>query len=477
MEHKKQEDKNIPLVVDLDGTFINTDLLAEGIVLLLKKNFFCIFLCFSWIFKGKAFLKQKVFEKVQINYKNLPVNKELNDFLVSESQKGRKIVLATASPKSAATEIGKVFPVFDEIYGTEKDLNLKGSNKLELLADMYGKGGFDYIGNSRTDLILFASSRFSYLVNAGRFLERKTREVSTLKKSWKTKTSRFIAYLKLLRVYQWVKNLLIFLPLITSHSFQSVNTLTQVTLAFFAFCFVASAGYIVNDIMDLEADRTHASKHSRGLASGNIGILPGFLCAILLFAAGLIIGLNLKLSFFLILIVYFVLSIAYSVYLKKLVLYDVFILASFYTIRVVAGGAVGNIVLSFWLIAFSIFLFLSLSFIKRYSEFILTSVNQKHSRRDYSLADITLLQIMGIGTGLLSVIVFSLYINSPEVTLLYSNPRALWVICLLLLFWISRIWLVATRGKMTVDPIVFLLKDLTSYILIILTAVTLLISI
>nr|MBC8344038.1 UbiA family prenyltransferase [Bacteroidota bacterium] len=226
-----------------------------------------------------------------------------------------------------------------------------------------------------------------------------------------------------------------------------------------------------------EADRTHASKHSRGLASGNIGILPGFLCAILLFAAGLIIGLNLKLSFFLILIVYFVLSIAYSVYLKKLVLYDVFILASFYTIRVVAGGAVGNIVLSFWLIAFSIFLFLSLSFIKRYSEFILTSVNQKHSRRDYSLADITLLQIMGIGTGLLSVIVFSLYINSPEVTLLYSNPRALWVICLLLLFWISRIWLVATRGKMTVDPIVFLLKDLTSYILIILTAVTLLISI
>ena len=457
-------DNNIPLVVDLDGTLIKTDLLYEGIIMLLRKNPLYIFPCLLWLLKGKVYFKNEIFKIVHLRYELLPWNKELLSFLQTESAKGRKLILATASLTSNAKEIAKIYPIFDEIYGTEK-VNLKGGNKLKILINEFGESKFDYIGNSHSDLKIFASSRFSYLVNPSKSLERKTSEVSDLKYTWKTKKLHLRDYIKAIRVYQWIKNLLIFVPLITSHSFYSFNMIAQATWAFFAFSFAASSGYVINDLFDLNSDRSHPRKRFRPFASGKLSILSGIILAFILLAGGLFLASQLNFLFLIILLIYFIISFSYSLYFKKIVLYDVFILALLYSTRVIAGGVVTNVSISFWLIAFSTFIFLSLAFVKRYSE--LMKINDETSLKDrgreYATVDLNLLQIMGIASGFLSVVVFSLYIDSPEVSQLYSHPKILWGISLLFLFWISRIWVITNRGEMTDDPIVFAIKDVSSY--------------
>lgn len=458
--------ENIPLVVDLDGTLLNSDLLYEGIVILLRKNPLYLFSLIIWLLKGKVYFKNQIFKKIQIPYDLLPWNKDLLGFLKAESQKGRKLILATASLKSNADEIYKQFPIFNEIYGTQ-EVNLKGQNKLDVLVDKFGEFQFDYIGNSNSDLKIFAASRYSYLVNPSKPLTRKTRKVSELKYIWETKKSRFKDYLKAIRVYQWVKNVLVFVPLITSHSFYSGKLAFDASLGFFAFSFTASAGYVINDLLDLNSDRSHPRKRFRPFASGKLSILSGIFLVFLLLALGLIISSKLNDYFLSILLGYFIISLSYSLYFKKIILYDVFILAALYSTRIIAGGAATHILLSFWLISFSTFIFLSLAFVKRYSELmkITDGSGLKERGREYRKEDLNLLQIMGIASGFLSIVVFSLYIASPEVIKLYSNPQILWAISFLLLFWISRIWVITNRGQMTDDPIVFAIKDSSSYVI------------
>lgn len=471
-------DNNIPLVVDLDGTFIHTDLLFEGVISLLRKNPLYIFACFAWLIKGKVHLKNKIFKIVDLRYDLLPCNIELLSYLQGESALGRKLILATASLKSSALEIGKVYPIFDEIYGTEKT-NLKGENKLALLINKFGKSKFDYIGNSHTDLIIFASSRHSYLVNPSKSLQRKTQKISDLKFSWNTQKFNFKDYIKAIRAYQWIKNLLIFVPLVTSHSFYSISMIAQATAGFFAFSFVASSGYLINDLFDLNSDRSHPRKRFRPFAAGKLSIIFGLLLSLILLTSGLLIAMQLNSLFLFILLVYFIISFSYSLYFKRIVLYDVFLLALLYSSRVIAGGIVINVSISFWLIAFSTFIFLSLAFVKRYSELmkITNESGLKERGREYEKADLNLLQIMGIVSGFLSVVVFSLYIDSPEVARLYSNPKILWGMSLLFLFWISRIWIITNRGEMTDDPIIFTIKDTTSYIIFVIIGIIMWVSI
>ena len=361
-------------------------------------------------------------------------------------------------------EVAKIYPIFDKIYGTEK-VNLKGANKLKILINEFGESKFDYIGNSHSDLKIFASSRYSYLVNPSTSLERKTRKVSHLKHTWRSERFNLGDYIKAIRAYQWIKNLLIFVPLITSHSFNSLSVILQATAAFFAFSFAASSGYIINDLFDLNSDRSHPRKRFRPFASGKLSILSGAIFAIILLSGGLYLASQLNLMFLIILIIYFLISFSYSLYFKKIVLYDVFILALLYSARVIAGGVVADIPISFWLIAFSTFIFLSLAFVKRYSELVKIKDDKglKDRGRQYVKEDLNLLQIMGIVSGFLSVVVFSLYIDSPDVAQLYSHPKILWGISLLFLFWVSRIWIITNRGQMTDDPIVFAIKDTTSY--------------
>lgn len=464
-------DKNTPLVVDLDGTLIYTDLFHEGIISLLKKNLLFLFICFAWLFKGRVYLKNKIFANIQISYKLLPYNIELLEFLKTESEKGRKIVLATASLKSQANEIGELYPIFEEIYGTDNSINLKGSNKEELLVKQFGKGKFDYIGNSQSDLKIFASCRYSYLVNPSNLLLKKTKKISVLKNVWKHNKESWITYIKAIRAYQWVKNLLIFVPLITSHSFNSLNLIIQDLKAFVSFSMIASAGYLINDLLDLNSDRSHPTKRYRPLASGELRIVSATILLFIFLTGGFYIASGIGLLFVAILLLYFITSITYSLFIKRIALYDVFVLALLYSLRIFAGGVVIDVSLSFWLIAFSTFIFLSLAFIKRYSELIQIDNNEsslKSRGRQYSLVDLNLLQIMGIVSGFMSAIVFSLYINSSEVVKLYKNPNLLWGMSLLFLFWISRMWLITVRGNMTDDPIIFAIKDKTSYFIFLL---------
>ena len=471
-------DDNIPLVVDLDGTLINTDLLYEAAVLLLKKNPASVLKFIPWLLKGKAYLKSKIFESVQIQYQLLPYNMEVISFLEKEFAAGRKIILATASPLSVALEVAKVHPIFSEVYGTENDINLKGANKLKLLVKKFGEGKFDYIGDAKVDVQIFACSRYCYLVNPANAVERKAKNLPGFKNNFNASKTKLTDYLKAIRIYQWIKNILIFVPLITSHKL-SVFNLSLSFLGFISFSLVASAGYLLNDLLDLNSDRKHPRKQFRPVASGKLSIINTVLLSIIFLVMGIGLAASLNLLFLVILLLYFCISFSYSLLFKKMVLYDVFILALLYSIRVFAGGLLIDVALSFWLIAFSTFIFLSLAFVKRYSELIQMrdAPDLKNHGRAYAVEDINLLQVMGIVSGFLSAVVFSLYINSPEVTQLYSKPKILWAISFLFLFWISRIWLFTTRGKMTDDPIVFAIKDVTSYFVFLLTGLLILASI
>ena len=423
-------------------------------------------------------LKSKISGLVHLRYDLLPYNNDLITFLRDESSNGRKLILATASHISTARGVVKGYPIFDELYATQS-INLKGVNKLKVLIDKFGKSKFDYVGDSHSDLAIFSSCRYSYLVNPSGALERKTKKVSDLKYSWKSKKAGLKDYAKALRAYQWIKNLLIFVPLITSHSFNSFKLVKEAAWAFFAFSFVASAGYLINDLMDLNSDRLHPRKRLRPFASGKLSIVTGIILIFVLLAGGIFIASQLNLLFLIILIVYFIISFSYSIYFKKIVLYDVFILAMLYSARVIAGGVVTNISISFWLIAFSTFIFLSLAFVKRYSELmkINTEDGLMNRGREYMPADLNLLQIMGIVSGFLSVVVFSLYIDSYEVVQLYSHPKILWSVSLLFLFWISRIWFITIRGDMTDDPIIFAVKDVTSYFIFLIVGIIMCVSI
>lgn len=476
--YNKDADDNIPLVVDLDGTLINTDLLLEAVIVLFKKNPLYLLQCLFWLFKGKAYFKNKIFSLVQIQYSSLPYNQQVLTFLQEEYSAGRKIILATASPLFCATEIAKIHPVFSEVYGTDETVNLKGVNKLNLLQHKFGKAKFDYIGDAKADVPVFASCRYAYLVNPSWLTAATVNKTAAVKQTWVSEKASFKDYIKAVRIYQWIKNLLLFVPLVTSHSLKQTELLTTNCFAFLAFGLVASAGYLLNDLLDINSDRKHPRKKFRPLASGKLSLQNAALLAVALLAGGVMLAASINLLFLIILISYFFISFAYSLFFKKKVLYDVFILAMLYSIRVFAGGVVVNIELSFWLIAFSTFLFLSLAFVKRYSELIQIEdeTDLKNRGRGYAVQDLNLLQIMGIVSGFLAVVVFSLYINSPEVTELYAKPRFLWAISFLFLFWISRIWLFTTRGKMTDDPIVFAIKDITSYFIFLFTALLLFIS-
>ena len=466
----EETDQQIPLVVDMDGTLINTDLLMEGFVAYIRKNPLRILNCLVWLLQGKVTLKNKIFSRINFPYQTLPFNQSLLQFLREQKQSGRRLVLATASPLSAARSVAAVHPLFDEVYGTDA-VNLKGSKKQAMLTEKFGAQGYDYVGNSSADLPVFAGARCAYLVNGSRWLEQRTAKVARLKNYWPADRPHFlVSSVKAIRAYQWVKNLLVFVPVITSHSLSTGNSIGKAFLAFLAFSFTASAGYVINDLFDLKSDRIHPRKCKRPFASGNLSLVAGTLLVLLLLLCGVLAGSQLHWHFLVLLFVYFILSLMYSVVLKRLVLLDVFVLALLYSTRVVGGGVATDIPISFWLIAFSTFLFLNLAFVKRFSELMkVDGPSGLHERgREYLSDDLPLLRSMGIVSGFVSVVVFSLYINSPEILRLYTHPKFMWGICLLFLFWICRIWVVTNRGNMTDDPIIYAFKDKSSYVIFIL---------
>lgn len=450
-----------PLCVDLDGSLIKTDLLHESLLLLLKQHPFAIFLLPFWLLKGKAYFKNKIAERVQINFKLLPYNEDVISVIKETKAKKRKTILVTASPQSWADGIKKELKVFDEAIGTGNDVNLSGDNKASYLVNRFGEKGFDYVGNAKVDLPVWQRAAGAIVVASNASLPRAAAQLTEVKKHVELNKKGLVTYLKALRIHQWIKNVLIWLPIAAAHQLSNVTTLLQGLYAFLAFSLCASAVYLINDLFDLESDRAHVRKCKRPFAAGLIPVHHGLFLAPALLIASVIIALQLPIEFLLVLGFYFIMTLAYSLRLKQQVILDVLILGGLYTIRIIAGAAATQIIPSFWMLGFSMFVFFSLALIKRYSELLVTLQQQKSKTagRGYEIADLPVLMSMGASSGVAAVMVLALYVNSPESTALYQQKFWLWLAPPVFLYWIARFWMKAHRGQVDDDPIVFAIKD------------------
>lgn len=455
-----------PLVVDLDGTLIKSDLLIESFLLLIKQNPTYLFLVVYWLLRGgKAFMKREIARRVDLPVELLPYNVDLINYLNIQKQQGREIALATASDRKYANDVAHHLSLFDKVYASEDGINLSGSRKREALTSDYGVKGYVYAGNAPVDLKVWQESGAAIVVGDASLI-KKSEKLCPLETSFEVKQGGLKVWLKALRVHQWVKNALIFVPLLAAHQVSDLSALASCFLAFLSFSLCASSVYLLNDLLDLPDDRRHKTKKNRPFAAGTLGLLSGVLAAPVLLSLAFAISFFLPFEYVVVLVSYYVLTFAYSFYLKRVVLVDVVTLASLYTVRIVAGAAAISVALSFWLLAFSVFLFLSLAILKRYTELLALKgrSTQKTLGRGYQVEDIELLSSLGGSSGYISVLVLALYINSGDILQLYSNPMIMWPTCLVMLYWVSRVWIFAHRGQMHDDPIVFALKDRVSVV-------------
>ena len=462
------DDLSIPLVTDLDGSLIKIDSIFESTILCIKSNIFNIFLIPFLILKGKNHFKNFVTDHSSLDPSLFPYNSEVLNLLKENKAIGRRIVLSTATTENIAKSVSDHLNIFDEVIFSSRDHNNRANNKAQKLEELYGIKGYDYIGDSIADLQVFESCRKYYLVNAPIALKNKAYKLNQnlIIINSDEKQNSFANIIKELRVYQWIKNILIFLPFLLAHDLKNFNSIFNNIIGFVSFSFIASFVYIINDLMDLESDRKHDKKKNRPLASGNLNPILAFIVSLSLFIVGWTLSLCfLPGKFSLLLLIYFLLTTLYSFYIKKIILIDIIVLSLLYTIRLIAGGITSNVEISKWLIAFSVFLFLSLAVIKRYQELysLRNSKISKTEGRGYQTNDLSFLLPLGITSGYISTLVFMLYIFSPEITRLYSKPELLLPVGLVLLLWISRMWLLTFRGEMHNDPIVFTAKDKLSY--------------
>jgi 4-hydroxybenzoate polyprenyltransferase len=456
-----------PLCVDLDGTLVKSDTLVDSLMVLGRRHPAAFLRTPLWALKGKAHLKSQVASLVTLDAAHLPYNRPLLDYLREEHAAGRKLYLATGADGVLAWRIATHLGIFEDVMASDGALNLTGHNKLQHLEQRFAADGFDYVGNALPDLPLLQGARQAMVANPDlRLKSALTRHKINVSRNFADRVRLPVALAKALRVHQWAKNLLVFLPLLLAHSLR-LRPVLAATAAFFCFCFTASATYIFNDLLDLEQDRVHLSKRKRAFAAGDLSVATGLGISLSLTALAVITAVYLPATFQFYLLLYFVTTLAYSLSLKRIVLVDVIILSSLYTIRMMAGSAATHDPVSPWLAAFSIFLFLSLAMVKRFSE-----LQNLHTRgvnptngRGYLLSDVEQLRSFGTSSAYASIVIFALYINGRDVVALYHHPNRMWLITPLLILWISRVWLLASRGLLDEDPVVFALSDRMSLLL------------
>ena len=462
------------LYVDLDGTLVASDTLWESLCQLIRRDPAAALLAPFWLLKaGKAHFKTRVAERASPQASLLPYRPEVLAYIDKQRQAGRKLVLATASNTRTASAVADHLGIFDDVLASDEKTNLAGAAKLRAIEEHSEGAPFGYMGNSRADLEIWRQAAEAVVVAAPPGVRRSvtrlgiSHEIIPIAEPSTTR-----AALRALRPHQWIKNVLLFAPIALAQDLGNTSQLTRVVLAFAAYCAIASLGYLVNDLLDVEADRRHPSKRRRPFASGTLGIPHGVaLCAgLLAFGFGTSV-LALPAAFTGMLALYLCLTLSYTFYFKEQLFLDTLMLASFYTLRVLAGGVAAQVAVSEWLLAFSVFFFLSLALVKRYTELIAAAEtgtadgqSEKLARRAYQQGDTGLIETMGITSGYVSVLVLGLYVSSESVTRFYSSPDLLWLITPLMLFWISRIWFLARRGQLSHDPVLFAATDRTSYL-------------
>ena len=451
------------LYIDLDGTLLKTDMLWESALLLVRSKPWLFFSLLMSAIKGRAYLKRYIANRVDIKPETLPFNRELLEWLRLQHDKGRRLVLATASDELLARKIAAHLNIFADVIGSDGVNNLKSSKKL---ASIQQQGAdFEYAGNSRSDLIIWNSCTRAIPVGASKSIISALQDSGKLGFTFEKRRRPLSVWRKAIRAHQWSKNFLVFIPLLAGHKLLGRHFVVPALELFWSLSFLASATYILNDLLDLTADREHPQKRFRALASGEVTIPEGIVLALVLFAAGVILSAACSLPALIISLAYVAISMMYSFWLKRLLLIDVFTLSGLYTLRIIGGGVVSGIMLSGWLLSFSCFLFLSLGFSKRTAELCRRAQESDQlsvGGRAYRPSDLPQINQFGVVSGLLSSLVLALYIGSDQVRLLYSEPNWLWLIIPLSLYWITRLWLIAYRGELNEDPVVFALTDSTT---------------
>jgi 4-hydroxybenzoate polyprenyltransferase/phosphoserine phosphatase len=453
----------VPLCVDLDGTLISSDLLWESVLWLLARSPWVLLLLPLWLLQGKASLKSRIAARVTLDVTRLPYRRDVVAWVRREHARGRRCVLVTASHRSLAEAVAAHLGIFADVLATDATLNLSGEHKRRTLEQQFGAGQFDYAGDSRADLRVWPAARTAIVVGASRRLFRRVSAPEA--RRFPVARPGLSEVVRAIRVHQWVKNALVFTPLLLAHEF-TASALLGAAAAFAAFSLCASSVYVLNDLLDLEPDRVHPLKRFRPFAAGTLPIPIG----LLLIASGLAAAFGVALlagpAFTASLGTYLALTTAYSVWLKRLAVVDVVVLAVLYTLRVLAGGLAADVPVSPWLMALSIFLFQSLALQKRYAELALLAPERRErvAGRGYVAGDAQLLATIGPASGYMAVLVLALYITSEEVVRLYDQPKVLWLVCPMLLYWITHMWLRASRGQVTDDPLVVALHDRASWI-------------
>ena len=464
---------NIPIVVDLDGTLISSDLLYESASQFIIQNPFQMLKLPYWLAKkGIAYLKGQLAAASEIDVALLPYNSSLIEWLREQKKSGRKLVLATASDEGLANSVAKYIGLFDEVFGSKGSINLKSAKKRNHLVSLYGENGFDYVGNSSADLPIWGCARRAYIVGNSGSLMRALKKTGKLAQSFPLGSDDrgvIATWIKELRIHQWAKNILVLVPLVAAHKYTDISSVLAASLAFLFYGLVASSAYVLNDLVDIQNDRAHQYKYTRPIAAGRLSILSAWVVWPALAVIPFFIAFSvLPIRFGLVLATYFLLTLAYSFVLKKIAILDVLVLACLYTLRIIAGTFVIGVPLSFWLISLSLFLFTGLAFIKRYSELLPLKggINREIKGRGYLSEDLTMVASMGISASYCSVLVAALYIQDVHTAVLYRTPQIIWLACPILLYWVSYIWLMTIRGQLHEDPIAYALKDGPSWIIL-----------
>ncbi len=451
------------LVVDLDGTLIRSDMLFETFWTCFAQDWTAPLVAMSSFVGGRAALKRRLCAMSAMKPALLPYNCEVVALLERWRASGGRTALVTASDQTLADAVAAHLGLFDEAHGSTGSRNLKGEAKARFLSKRFGEGRFDYVGDAAADLPIWSVANKAITVNASPKLRAKVDTRARNAEHLAGSVSGIGPYIKALRPHHWLKNALVFVPMTAAHALSS-KVFWQTALTFVSFSLIASCVYVFNDLLDLAADRAHPRKRMRPLASGDLSIVHGSFMVPTLLLLGLTCAAMLGWPLFLMVLGYFVATSAYSLVFKRRMVIDICVLAGLYTMRILAGGAATGIPLSVWLLAFSIFFFFSLAAVKRYAELVnIIPYGQIEAHgRGYRVDDLPIIGAMSLASGYLAVLVMALYLNSPNVTKLYSNPSMLWGICLVLLYWISRMAMVAHRGDMHDDPLIYAVKDRVS---------------
>ncbi|SFH14512.1 UbiA family prenyltransferase [Methylobacterium gossipiicola] len=458
----------LPLVVDLDGTLIRSDLFIESFFSVIGGTPRSGLALARVASRGKAAIKHHL-AAAPLDVARLPYDPAVLDHIREARGEGRPVYLASGSNTVLVAKVAAYLGLFDGWFASDSETDLSGQAKADRLVAEFGAGGFDYLGDHADDLPVWARANRAVAVRlapaARRALLILAPDAAVLPEAEADLALRARIWAKLLRVHQYAKNALVFVPPLMAHRFDGAAFLAAF-LAFVAFSLCASSVYLLNDLIDLEADRAHPTKRDRALASGRVPLVQAMLAAPLLFVASLGVGLAVSWAFAGVLLGYFALTTAYSFVLKRKMLVDVVTLAALYTIRVVGGGVAVGVVLSDWLLAFSLFMFISLALIKRYTELTdrLHRGLPSPANRDYDVSDLPIVASLAAAAGYNAVVVLALYLSSEAVTQLYSRPKLLWCVGPVILYWISRALLMAHRRTMHDDPVVFALRDRVSLV-------------